>query len=79
MGLLDWFWRRGSSGSPEDLGDASAFPTHGAGVPSGSGSEGSPVGVSDPGSLSGDDADEVVAWDESDEATGDGTPAEPGR
>lgn len=79
MGFLDWFWRRGSSGSPEDLGNAPAFPTHGAGVPSGSGSEGSPVGVSDPGSLSGDDADEVVAADESDEATGDSSPVDPER
>lgn len=71
MGFLDWLWRRGSSGSPEDLGDAPAFPTHGAGVPSGSASEGSPVGVSDPGALDGEDADEVVAADEGDE-TSDG-------
>jgi hypothetical protein len=67
VGFLDWLWRRGSSGSPEDLGDAPGFPVHGAGVPTGSASEGSPVGVSDPGALDGEDADEVVAFDEDDE------------
>jgi hypothetical protein len=67
VGLLDWFWRRGSSGSPEDPGAHPAGSVHGAGVPAGSGSEGSPVGVSDPGALSGEDADDVVANDEGDE------------
>ena len=59
MGLLDWFWKRGVGESPSH---------HGAGVPPGSGSEGPPVGVSDPGSLLGDDEDEVVASNE-DEST----------
>lgn len=61
MGLLDWFWKRG-------VGESSSGSHHGAGVPPGSGSEGPPVGVSDPGSLMGDDADEVVAANE-DEST----------
>ncbi len=73
MGLLDWFWRRGASasGSPEaTAGGADAPPderAHGAGVPPGSASEGPPVGVSDPGSLTGDDADEVVGSEEGDD------------
>ena len=57
MGLLEWFRRHGAS-RPGD---------HGAGVPPGSSSEGPPVGLSDPGSLSGEDAEEVVAADEGDE------------
>jgi hypothetical protein len=73
MGLLDFFRRRGGSdpgssdvtaGGDDAPGEARA---HGAGVPAGSASEGPPVGVSDPGSITGDDADEVVAQDEGDE------------
>jgi hypothetical protein len=73
MGLLDWFRRQGASDpdDPEaDAGGAESPPedrAHGVGVPAGSAAEGPPVGVSDPGSLTGDDADEVVASDESDE------------
>jgi hypothetical protein len=77
MGLLDWFRRRGASepGAPDvDFGGADEpeeYRGHGAGVPAGSASEGPPVGVSDPGSLSGEDADEVIAADEGEEP---GTP-----
>ena len=73
MGLLDWFRRRGASepGAVDvDLGGAeepAEHRGHGAGVPAGSAAEGPPVGLSDPGSLTGDDADEVVAADEDDE------------
>ena len=73
MGLLDWFRRRGAGvpGSPDaTAGGAEASPeerAHGVGVPPGSASEGPPVGVSDPGSLTGDDADDVVASEEGDE------------
>ncbi len=75
MGLLDWFRRRGapSAGAAE----AGAHPVttsapetateaaHGAGVPAGSAAEGPPVGVSDPGSITGED--EPVAAEEGDE------------
>jgi hypothetical protein len=73
MGLLEWFRRLGVSapGSPDaTAGGAEAPPgerAHGAGVPPGSASEGPPVGVSDPGSLTGDDADEVVGPEEADQ------------
>ena len=73
MGLLDFFRRRGASepGDPDaNAGGAESSPTeraHGVGVPPGAAAEGPPVGVSDPGSLTGDDADEVVAPDEGDE------------
>ena len=73
MGLLDFFRRRGASepGDPDaNAGGAESSPTeraHGVGVPAGAAAEGPPVGVSDPGSLTGDDADEVVALDEGDE------------
>ena len=83
MGLLDFFRRRGASdpGDPAaDAGGAESLPddrAHGVGVPPGSTSEGPPVGVSDPGSITGDDADEVVGPDEADEIspgeTGDDT------
>ena len=73
MGLLDWFRRRGA-GEPgtasATAGGAESPPddrAHGMGVPPGSAAEGPPVGVSDPGALTGDDADEVVAPDEGDE------------
>jgi hypothetical protein len=73
MGLLDFFRRRGAS-APSDpeanAGGAESTPderAHGVGVPAGAAAEGPPVGVADPGSLSGDDADEVVAQDEGDE------------
>jgi hypothetical protein len=62
VGLLDWFWKRGAGESP-------TTSHHGAGVPPGSGSEGPPVGVSDPGSILGDDAAEVIAWDEDESAS----------
>ena len=70
MGLLDWFRRRGASepgGAEVDVGGAelpSDERAHGVGVPPGSAAEGPPAGVSDPGSLTGDDAGEVVAQDE---------------
>ena len=73
MGLLDFFRRRGGSDSASadvTAGGAESPPderAHGPGVPAGSASEGPPVGVSDPGSITGDDADEVVAQDEGDE------------
>ncbi len=73
MGLLDWFRRRGASaaqsGDPA-AGEADApldERAHGTGVPPGAAAEGPPAGVSDPGSLTGDDADEVVAPQEADE------------
>jgi hypothetical protein len=74
MGLLDWFRRLGASepGSPDaTAGGREARPderAHGAGVPPGSASEGPPVGVSDPGSLTGDDAGEVVGPEQDDES-----------
>jgi hypothetical protein len=70
VGLLDFFRRRGASEprAPEaTAGGAEALPddrAHGVGVPAGSAAEGPPVGVSDPGSLAGDDADEVIAPEE---------------
>jgi hypothetical protein len=68
VGLLDWFWRRGGA-APGDVGAAEPslgpHEGHGGGVPAGAGSEGPPVGVSDPGSLLG--GDDVVAADEGDE------------
>jgi hypothetical protein len=80
MGLLDWFRRRGAPGAgaaeatdahpattsaPETEPDARTEAAHGAGVPAGSPAEGPPVGVSDPGSLTGED--DVVAAREGDE------------
>jgi hypothetical protein len=71
VGLLDWFWRRGSSGAPSDTGgEPDSDRPQGEGVPAGSPSEGSPVGMSDPGSITGEDADEVVAADEDDAPAG---------
>jgi hypothetical protein len=73
MGLLDWFRRRGASEPSDPDADAGGAESpaedraHGVGVPPGSPAEGPPVGVSDPGALTGDDADEVVAPDEGDE------------
>ena len=67
MGLLDFFRRRGASApdaAEADAGGAEAPPeerAHGAGVPAGATAEGPPVGLSDPGSLAGDDADAVAA------------------
>jgi hypothetical protein len=88
MGLLDWFRRRGAPGTgsaeadagahpattsaPETATDAATEAAHGAGVPAGSPAEGPPVGVSDPGSLTGED--EPVAADESDELEPPRTP-----
>ena len=80
MGLLDWFRRRGApdagaaertnahpvtTSAPETDLDARTEAAHGAGVPAGSPAEGPPVGVSDPGSLTGED--DVVAAREDDE------------
>lgn len=80
MGLLDWFRRRGAPGAgaaertdappaataePESELDARTEAAHGAGVPAGSPAEGPPVGVSDPGSITGED--EPVAAGEGDE------------
>jgi hypothetical protein len=76
VGLLDFFRRKGrSEGSSSD---AAAGETqsrfedraHGAGVPPGSAAEGPPVGVSDPGALTGEDAGEVVASEEDVELDG---------
>ena len=73
MGLLDFFRRRGASepGAAEATAAGADLPpddrAHGAGVPAGSAAEGPPVGVSDPGSLTGDDAEEVVAPEEAQE------------
>ena len=44
---------------------------HGVGAPPGSAAEGPPVGVSDPGALTGEDADEVVAAEEDVEIGGE--------
>lgn len=70
MGLLDWFRRRGAPGAgstettdahpvttspPDTAVEAATEAAHGAGVPTGSPAEGPPVGVSDPGSLTGED------------------------
>ncbi|MBW3593076.1 MAG: hypothetical protein KY396_05235 [Actinobacteria bacterium] len=70
MGLLDFFRRKGATarGSSETTAGGAASPpddrAHGVGVPPGSAAEGPPVGVSDPGSLTGEDAGEVVASEE---------------
>ena len=67
MGLLDFFRRRGASDpdSSEVVSGGAESPAddraHGVGVPPGSTAEGPPVGVSDPGALTGEDAGEVVA------------------
>jgi hypothetical protein len=73
MGLLDFFRRRGASAPTSSEATAGGGETpaddraHGVGVPAGATAEGPPVGVSDPGALTGEDADEVVAPDEGDE------------
>jgi hypothetical protein len=65
MGLLDWFRRRGASepGDPDatagGVEEAPDHRAHGAGVEAGSASEGPPVGMSDPGALTGEDADSI--------------------
>lgn len=67
MGLLDFFRRRGASepgssdvtaGGAEEPADERAHAAHApvAGLPA----EGPPVGTGDPGSLTGEDADEVA-------------------
>ena len=74
MGLLDFFRKRGASepggvdatsGGGESPADERA---HGPGVPAGSTAEGPPVGVSDPGSLTGEDADRVAEREEAGES-----------
>ena len=81
MGLLDWLRRRGAPGAgaaetnadahpvttapPETPTEAATEAAHGAGVPAGSSAEGPPVGVSDPGSITGED--EPIAAGEGDE------------
>ena len=73
MGLLGFFRRRGASEPSSRAATAGGAEAaweeraHGAGVPAGSPAEGPPGGVSDPGSLTGEDADEVVASEEPDE------------
>jgi hypothetical protein len=73
MGLLDFFRRRGASepGSADvAVGGGETAPderAHGPGVPAGSAAEGPPVGVSDPGSLTGEDADRVAEREEAGE------------
>ena len=70
MGLLDFFRQKGASepGAPGPTSGGAESPpedrAHGVGGPPGSTAEGPPVGVSDPGSLSGEDAGEVVASEE---------------
>ncbi len=70
MGLLDFFRRKGASepDSSEPAVGGAESPAedrgHGVGVPPGSTAEGPPVGVSDPGALTGEDAGEVVASEE---------------
>ena len=70
MGLLDFFRRKGASepgATDVTAGGAESPPEergHGVGVPPGSAAEGPPVGVSDPGALTGDDAEAVVAAEE---------------
>jgi hypothetical protein len=80
MSLLDFFRRKGASEprAAESTSGGAESPAedrgHGVGVPPGSTAEGPPVGVSDPGSLSGEDAGEVVASEEDVELdAGDGT------
>ena len=60
MGLLDYFRKRGEGG-PVDVA-THPHPGH-----HDENDAGPPVGVDDPGSFSGDDADEVVAADETEE------------
>ena len=67
MGLLDFFRRRGASepsATVATAGGADAAPDergHAKHAPSaGSPAEGPPAGMSDPGALTGDDADDVV-------------------
>ena len=73
MGLLQFFRRRGASdpaATEVTAGGEESSPeerAHGPGVPAGAAAEGPPVGVADPGSITGEDADEVVAQDEGDE------------
>jgi hypothetical protein len=72
VGLLDWFRRRGTSepGDPDATFGGSDEPAaeraHGAGVEAGSAAEGPPVGISDPGSLTGEDADTSAGSPDSD-------------
>jgi hypothetical protein len=64
MGLLDFFRRRagGTTGSvTEQASDERAHAEHGA---PGLAAEGPPVGMSDPGSLTGDDAGDVAVREE---------------
>lgn len=80
MGFLDWLRRLGAPGAgsgeggdahphttaePETELDARTEAAHGAGARPGSAAEGPPVGVSDPGSFTGED--DVVAAQEEDE------------
>jgi hypothetical protein len=55
MGILDWFRRRSlaTAGGEET---PPAHRAHGEGVEAGSTAEGPPAGMSDPGSLTGEDA-----------------------
>jgi hypothetical protein len=64
MGLLDLFRRRAGSttgSAQEQAPDERVHPEHGA---PGLAAEGPPVGMSDPGSLSGDDAGDVAVREE---------------
>jgi hypothetical protein len=78
MGLLDFFRRRGASepGAPDVATGGGESPpderAHGPGVPAGSAAEGPPVGVSDPGSLTGEDADRVAEREEAGETAESG-------
>ncbi len=74
VGLLDFFRRRGTTDplDPEANAGGGEMPpeerAHGAGVPAGSASEGPPVGMSDPGSITGEDATQVAEREEAGEA-----------
>ena len=72
MGLLDWFRRHGAS-EPGDAGATAGGGeeppderAHGPGVEAGSAAEGPPVGMSDPGALTGEDADSAAGNRDSD-------------
>ena len=74
MGLLDFFRRRGgvdpsSGASPEAEGPTDVEERDEASVgPPGFAAEGPPVGISDPGSLTGEDADELAGPEAEDAA-----------
>ena len=74
MGLLNWFRRRGASepgAADADYGggeEPAEHRGHGSGVPAGAAAEGPPVGLSDPGSITGEDAGEAAAAEEGEQS-----------